>query len=71
MLFAQIAEGIDDATWLYHLRQHDYSTWLRKSVKDTALAHEVAAIENDDHLAPKVSRTSIIDAIRKQYTAPA
>ncbi|HEY4739408.1 MAG TPA: HAD family hydrolase [Candidatus Acidoferrales bacterium] len=70
-LFAQIAEGIDDATWLYHLRNHDYSTWLRKSVKNSTLAEEVAAIENNDQLPPKVSRASIVDSIRKQYTAPA
>ena len=29
-LFLQIADGVDDETWLHHLRQHDYSSWLRE-----------------------------------------
>jgi len=70
-LFAQIAEGIDDETWLYHLRRHDYSTWLRSAIKDVGIADEVAAIESDDELPAAKSRAHIIGAIRKQYTSPA
>jgi hypothetical protein len=33
-VFIQIARGIDDATGTYHLKQHDYSRWLSKSIKD-------------------------------------
>jgi hypothetical protein len=29
-----MAEGVDDATWLHHLRAGDYSRWLRDSIKD-------------------------------------
>jgi energy-coupling factor transporter ATP-binding protein EcfA2 len=69
--FTQIAEGIDEDTWAHHLRQADYSNWLRDSVKDAAVAEEVAKIEKNSHLQPSESRTQILDAIRKRYTAPA
>jgi hypothetical protein len=31
--FLQIAEGIDDRTWLRHLRAGDYSQWRRDKIK--------------------------------------
>ena len=70
-MFAQLAEGVDEDTWAHHLRNSDYSRWLRDSVKDNAIAEEVATIEKDRALKPAESRTQIIDAIRKHYTAPA
>jgi hydroxymethylpyrimidine pyrophosphatase-like HAD family hydrolase len=69
--FTQMAEGVDEATWAHHLRQSDYSTWLRDSVKDVAVAEDVAKIEKNGQLEPSESRTQILDAIRKHYTAPA
>jgi hypothetical protein len=69
-LFTQIAEGIDDETWLYHLRRHDYSAWLREAIKDSAIADEVARVEKSGHLSASESRAQILDAIRKQYTNP-
>lgn len=69
--FAQMAEGVDEDTWAHHLRQSDYSKWLRDSVKDTGVAEEVEKIEKDGQLGPSESRTQILDAIRKHYTAPA
>jgi HAD superfamily hydrolase (TIGR01484 family) len=70
-MFAQLAEGVDEETWAHHLRNADYSRWLRDFVKDNAIAEEVARIEKDRALKPAESRTQIIDAIRKHYTAPA
>jgi HAD superfamily hydrolase (TIGR01484 family) len=70
-MFAQLAEGVDEETWTHHLRSSDYSRWLRDSVKDNAIAEEVATIEKDRALEPAESRAQIIDAIRKHYTAPA
>jgi HAD superfamily hydrolase (TIGR01484 family) len=69
--FAQLAEGVDDETWAYHLSQSDYSRWLRESVKDQAIAEEVAATEKDKTLSRAESRSRIVEAIRKHYTAPA
>jgi hypothetical protein len=49
-MFLQIAEGVDDATWLHHLRAGDYSRWVAESIKDQELASEVALIEKDKAL---------------------
>ena len=70
-MFAQLAEGVDEDTWTHHLRQGDYSRWLRDAVKDASIADEVAKIEKNSRLKPSESRTQILDAIRKHYTAPA
>jgi HAD superfamily hydrolase (TIGR01484 family) len=70
-IFAQIAEGIDEETWSFHLAQSDYSHWLREAIKDQTLADAIAGIEADSALTPAESRRLIIDLIRKHYTAPA
>jgi hypothetical protein len=69
--FVQLAQGVDDETWKHHLRQADYSRWLRESVKDEEIAAEVRQIEQEQNLSPSESRSRVIDAIRKHYTAPA
>jgi hypothetical protein len=70
-IFAQLAEGVDEDTWAHHLRKEDYSRWLRDAVKDATIAEEVSKIEKNSRLKPSESRTQILDAIRKYYTAPA
>jgi hypothetical protein len=70
-LFAQIAEGVDEDTWSFHLKQNDYSEWLRKAVKDDAVADELASIERNAKLPPAESRARILEIIRKHYTGPA
>ena len=54
-LFLQVADGVDDDTWLHHLRQRDYSRWIREAMKDEELANDVAGIENAGDVAPKLS----------------
>ncbi len=68
LLFLQIAEGIDDATWLHHLRAGDYSRWLARSIKDPELASEVAAIEKNAALNVGESRMRVKKAIDRCYT---
>ena len=70
-LFAQIAEGVDEDTWVYHLKQNDYSEWLREAVKDDAVADEIAMVERNTKLLPAESRARILETIRKHYTGPA
>jgi HAD superfamily hydrolase (TIGR01484 family) len=70
-VFAQMAEGLDEETWSFHLSQADYSRWLRDAIKDEDIAEVVAAIERDRSLTSSESRRQILDAIRKHYTAPA
>jgi HAD superfamily hydrolase (TIGR01484 family) len=68
--FVQLALGVDDETWSHHLRNADYSRWLRQSVKDHGIADEVAQIEKNQKLTPSENRSRVIEAIRKHYTAP-
>lgn len=70
-IFAQIAEGIDEETWLHHLRRGDYSRWFREQVKDRYLADQTRQIERRDDLSAEETRTLIRDLIRGRYTLPA
>jgi hydroxymethylpyrimidine pyrophosphatase-like HAD family hydrolase len=70
-IFLQIAEGVDDATWVYHLRRHDYSHWLRDVIKDEELANEVLAIEADSTSPARKTYENVRDAILARYTFPA
>ena len=71
MNFVQIASGIDDETWLFHLRNGEYSRWSREAVKDAALADQIERVETDRSLSAAESRARIIQAIEEKYTAPA
>ena len=44
-MFSQIADGIDEETWMFHLRRGDYSRWFRAAVKDSYLADQTERIE--------------------------
>lgn len=71
VLFLQIGEGVDDATWEHHLRAGDYSAWFRHRIKSEDLAEEAEEIEADRSLQPDESRRRIREAIEKRFTAPA
>ncbi len=69
-VFLQMAEGVDDATWTYHLRRGDYSSWFRRGIKDNDLADAVAPIEAEEDRSPEDSRAAIREAIETRYTLP-
>jgi hydroxymethylpyrimidine pyrophosphatase-like HAD family hydrolase len=69
-LFVQIAEGVDDQTWMHHLRQGDYSRWVRESIKDEKLAEEIRRVEVQDVPTDR-SRAQIKEAIEQKYTSAA
>jgi HAD superfamily hydrolase (TIGR01484 family) len=71
ILFMQLAEGVDDGTWLFHLHQGDYSRWFRERIKDEELAAEAARVEQLADMAPAESRRLIKTAIERRYTLPA
>lgn len=70
-IFSQIAEGIDEDTWLYHLHRGDYSRWFRDAVKDRYLADQAERIEQRRALLPAESRKLIRNLIDSRYTLPA
>ncbi|MGN9787393.1 HAD-IIB family hydrolase [Nonomuraea sp. ZG12] len=66
--FVELAEGVDDDTWTHHLRQGDYSSWIRDKLGDDELAEEVAAVERDE---PDDSLRRVAELIEQRYTLPA
>src|SRR5262245_1041336 len=69
--FLQLADGVDDDTWLFHLRAGDYSRWFRDAIKDDDLASEAAAVEKEPSLSASAGRKRVKDLIDRRYTAPA
>jgi hydroxymethylpyrimidine pyrophosphatase-like HAD family hydrolase len=70
-IFSQIADGIDEETWLFHLHRGDYSQWFRKSVKDSDLADQMEQIEQRRDLSSAESRELVRSLIEGRYTLPA
>ncbi len=68
-VFVQMAEGVDDETWLHHLRRRDYSRWFRECVKDPDLAEAATAAEARHPDDPHASRNAIRAAIENRYTS--
>jgi hydroxymethylpyrimidine pyrophosphatase-like HAD family hydrolase len=71
MIFMQLAEGVDEETWKYHLRRNDYSKWFREKIKDDKLAADTEAVELDQNLPASESRRRIVQAIHQLYTVAA
>lgn len=71
MAFKQLADGVDDETWLYHLRRGDYSRWFLQVIKDEVLASKAKQVESNADLAPADSRRQIRECIDRLYTAAA
>jgi HAD superfamily hydrolase (TIGR01484 family) len=71
ILFLQLADGVDDETWLHHLRAGDYSRWVRDKVKDEELAERIAEIERSQATEPLESRRAMRQTIEESYTLPA
>jgi hypothetical protein len=69
-VFLDLADGVDDDTWLFHLRKGDFSAWLRNAIKDDVLAEQVAAIEHNPELDAATSRREIRRCIEAIYTLP-
>jgi HAD superfamily hydrolase (TIGR01484 family) len=69
--FLDLADGVDEDTWLHHWQRGEISDWLRRCVKDDELADNVAAVEREAHDDAAQSRERVRELIEAQYTAPA
>jgi hydroxymethylpyrimidine pyrophosphatase-like HAD family hydrolase len=67
-VFLQVADGVDDETWLHHLRRRDVSRWFRDAIKSAELAEEAARVETDADLPPRASRERIREAVERRFT---
>ncbi len=70
IVFSQIAAGVDEETWLFHLRRGDYSRWFREAIKDKYLADQAERIEQRQDLHPAETRKLIRGLIDVRYTLP-
>ncbi|HXH21111.1 MAG TPA: HAD-IIB family hydrolase [Dehalococcoidia bacterium] len=68
-MFSQIAAGLDEDTWRYHLRRGDYRRWFRDVIKDEELVAEASALERR-RLPGRASRQVLLDAINRRYATP-
>ena len=71
MMFLQLADGVDDETWLHHLKQDDYARWFRDCIKDDNLAAAVEQIAKMTHVSPIDSRKLVRTEVERDYTLPA
>jgi hypothetical protein len=69
--FMDLGDGVDDDTWLFHLKRGEMSRWLREGIKDEPLAAQVAAIERNQQLDAGASRRKMRELIEATYTLPA
>jgi hypothetical protein len=68
-LFMQVADGVDDDTWLYHLHRGDYARWFRDIINDDELADDAKQVATEAGLSAKASRDRIREAITQRYVA--
>jgi hydroxymethylpyrimidine pyrophosphatase-like HAD family hydrolase len=69
-VFCQIAEGIDEPTWMFHLQSQDYSRWFRHAIKDDHLADEMERIERRVDISPEQARHLVRELVAARYTLP-
>lgn len=65
--FLELAEGVDDETWLFHLRQGDYAAWFREVLGNEPLAAETDRLAATGNGAAASLRAQLRAAIEKQY----
>jgi hypothetical protein len=70
-LFLQMADGVDDDTWTWHLHNGDYSRWFREKIKDDQLADEAERIAQATELSPRESRARMREGVERRYTGAA
>ncbi len=68
--FVRLLEGVDDETWLFHLRKGEYSEWFRENIKNDELADAAANIEGQTQLPPEQSKGQIKEQIEQRFTLP-
>jgi hypothetical protein len=71
IMFLQMAEGVDDDTWMHHLRAGDYGRWFEEAIKDPELAEEARQVEANKRIDAATSRQQIAEMVTRRYTAPA
>ncbi len=66
MLFVQMAEGIDEATWRYHAERKDFSRWLNHCLHDALLTEAAKEAEKYRDDVPH-SKNILLNCIKEKY----
>lgn len=65
--FMELAEGVDEGTWLHHLRRGDYARWFRDKIQDEELAGVAEQLQQNKDVSADNSRNRINEMIQKLY----
>lgn len=68
--FLHLGENLDNAVWLHHLRQGDYSRWFRDVIRDDELADEAEDVRRRHGDDATTSRALLRAAVENRYTVP-
>jgi hydroxymethylpyrimidine pyrophosphatase-like HAD family hydrolase/energy-coupling factor transporter ATP-binding protein EcfA2 len=69
--FIHLASNVvDDETWQYHLLRHDFSKWIRHTIKNAELATATERLESAK-INAEDSRKELTNLILEHYTASA
>ncbi len=71
IVFTDLADGVDDETWLYHWKRGEVSAWVRTSIKDEALGKQIETLERTVRDDAVESRKRVRELIEGTYTLPA
>ena len=69
--FMEIGDGLDDETWMHHLRRHDYSKWMRTRSRIAISRTNSSRSKSTANVTADESRARIRKAIENRYTLPA
>jgi len=69
-MFLQMADGVDDETWLFHLKNGDIARWFHDVIKDPELALQAELLQRGDVNADE-SRKHIRSEIEHRYIVAA
>jgi hypothetical protein len=70
IVFTDLADGVDEDTWLYHWKRGEISDWLRTCIKDEPVAEKIAALEREVPDDADESRRRVRELIEETYTLP-
>ena len=63
-MFLQLAEGVDEETWMHHLRQGDYSRWFRATSKTSSWRRMPKASSNRPAYPPRKASPASVNLSR-------
>jgi hypothetical protein len=70
VMFCHIGEGIDEDTWLHHLRTGEYAAWFRDAIKDASLAAVAEELAENPDVDASESFHHLRVAIEERYILP-